>query len=300
MAEITVFTGSSGLNTKVDPVRLSFDPDTGVQDLAVAYNVNHDITGRVSRRKGYEATDVAVSAHSLWCDGGDCFFVTGTSLTRLNQDFSTDVVTTVTENARVVYAQVTDKTYWMNGFEKGVIENGVNSDWVMGDYYGPETDRVLFDPPIGTILSYSAGRFYVGEGNMVWYSDPYDLNSFDLARAFFPFQSSVRMFRPVTGGFWAGDETTVYFIQGSPEEAQKIIKLDYPVLRYTDVLVEMEKIPAFESDGVGVIFATTKGFCLGLPTGQLFTLTHKKIDYPVALEGAAQVLGDKYITLLKP
>jgi len=39
----------TGLNTKVDPVRLEYDPKTGVEELSVAYNVDIDDTGRVGR-----------------------------------------------------------------------------------------------------------------------------------------------------------------------------------------------------------------------------------------------------------
>ena len=36
---IVIFSSSNGLNNKIDPVRLPYDPDTGVQDLAVPQGV---------------------------------------------------------------------------------------------------------------------------------------------------------------------------------------------------------------------------------------------------------------------
>jgi len=54
MAEITVFSGATGINNIVDPVRLKFDPDTGIGELAEAVNVVIDQTGRISRKHGME------------------------------------------------------------------------------------------------------------------------------------------------------------------------------------------------------------------------------------------------------
>ncbi len=295
-----IFSASNGLNTKIDPARILFDPETGVQDLAVAYNVDHDPTGRVSRRKGYEATAVTSDCHSLFSDGGDCFYVSGTTLYRLNSDYTSTSVATVTDGARVSYVQLMSRTYWMNGFEKGVVENGVNSDWVKGTYYGPDTTRELYDPPIGTMLSYHGGRFYVVQGNVVWYSDPFNLNAFDLARSFFPFQSQIKMFRPLAGGYWASDEKNIYFLSGTnPKEVEKIKRASYPAISHTDCFVNIAKLPEMQTSGIAVIFTTTQGICVGLPTGEFFNLSHKKLDLPAVEKGTAIVLDDKYITTLQ-
>ncbi|HBF43032.1 MAG TPA: hypothetical protein DDW42_05260, partial [Desulfobacteraceae bacterium] len=112
---LNIFTGSTGLNTEVDPVRLPFEPQSGVQDLAVAYNVDHDATGRISRRKGFSATTRTENAHSLWCDGGECLFASGTSLYVLNPDFTLTSVATITDGARLSYVQVHNKAFWANG-----------------------------------------------------------------------------------------------------------------------------------------------------------------------------------------
>jgi hypothetical protein len=162
-----------GLNILVDPVRIAFDPDSGVQDLAVAYNVDHDRTGRVSRRKGFAQTDRTEDVHSLWCDGGECFFVSGTSLCVLGSDYTYKTIATVTAGARVSYLQFGKRAYWMNGFEKGYVEESVAYSWDKGAYVGPDTQREFSGPPIGTIIRYRAGRAYIVQGPVIWYSEPY-------------------------------------------------------------------------------------------------------------------------------
>jgi len=169
---IVIFRGSNGLNVKTDPTRIPFNAELGLADLAVAVNIDHDSTGRVSRRKGFAATSVTAAVHSLWCGGGPCLFVTGTSLCLLSASYTYQVLATVTSGARMSYFQLESQTYWMNGYEKGYIEAGVNNSWTKGTYVGPYTTRQFSDPPIGHLIAYEHGRTWVAQGNVVWYSEP--------------------------------------------------------------------------------------------------------------------------------
>ena len=156
---ITIFRASSGLNVNIDPVRLPFDPQTGVTDLAVAVNIAHDQTGRPSRRKGFDDTGVTEACHSIFCDGGDALAVIGTSLCLVSPDLTGyRSLCTVTAGARVSYARVSNSIFWVNGFEKGYVQNGANHAWVKGTYYGPTSLRVLSDPPTGSIVFAFNGR----------------------------------------------------------------------------------------------------------------------------------------------
>jgi hypothetical protein len=298
---VNIFSGSNGLNTRTDPARLSFDPDTGVQDLAVAYNVDHDRTGRISRRKGYSATARTEDIHSLFCDGGACVFVTGTSLCQLHADYSYSVVATVTSGARVGYLQLHNRVYWANGFEKGYIENSVNHSWVAGTYYGPVTTRQYSDPPIGTRLAWFGGSIFVIQGNAAWYSNLFDLNAFDLSRNFYQFQTSIRMWRPIADGIYVSTERNTYFLPGAvSNDLGRMQVADYPAVEWTDANVPLEKIGSGEVKGIGAIWTSTEGICVGLPQGQMLNLSLKKIKYPNSRRGAGIVIDDRYIGLLEP
>ena len=120
------FKSSTGLNNKVDPVRASYHPELGVQELSIAENVDFDSTGRPSRRKGWASTTVTTDSHSLFSAGGQCLFVTGTSLCSLDTDFAVDVIRTVTEGARMRYCLVGDKIYYSNGNEIGYARAGIS------------------------------------------------------------------------------------------------------------------------------------------------------------------------------
>ena len=126
-----IFRGSSGLNVNVDPTRIFFDPESGISDLAAAYNVDHDRTGRISRRKGYtKVNDTAF--HSIFYGGSDIIGVTGTSLCVLSNGLAEyRVIDTVTADAKLSCVQLADAICWVNGHEKGFIRNGVSYPWVM-------------------------------------------------------------------------------------------------------------------------------------------------------------------------
>jgi len=302
---ITIFRASTGLNQKVDPSRVKFDGQTGVQDLTVAYNVDHDQTGRINRRKGYAVTARTEAVHSLWCDGGPCLFVTGTSLCLLGADMSYTALATVTSGATVDYEQVEEKAYWVNGYEKGIVENGSNSSWVRGTYYGPETKRNLSDPPIGTLVAAHSGHIYVARGKNLFYSDAYDFNAFDLSRGFLPFEHGLRMVRPVAGGIFVGTEAAVYFLAGKdPKRFEVEMVAESPVVRGTDVKLDLSDI-GYEDlrqnmTGVGAMWTCHAGIYMGLPNGMAYNLTYKKLTKRSGLAGSGLVINDRYVALLNP
>jgi hypothetical protein len=302
---MSVFKGSTGLNTKVDPVRLPYDPRTGVQDLAVAYNVVHDDTGRVSRRKGFTATTRTEDIHSLFCDGGFCLFVTGNALCRLNADYTYASLRNVTTGARMRCVQVAGKIYYANGHETGVVkEAGTSWSWVKGDYVGPATTRQYSNPPIGTILAYYNGRIYVVQGKTVWYSEPFAYGAFDLARNHFDFDENVTMFRPVAEGFWVGTEkNTLFLVGGTPQEFRRVVTAGYGVIEGTDDRIDLGKLGSGEMAGIGAIWTSNEGICVGAPGGHFSNLTEDKIDlWPdiTARFGAGLCMNDNYISLLEP
>lgn len=302
MAEpVLMFSGSSGLNVKVDPARLAYDPKSGVQDLAVAYNVDHDQTGRVSRRKGYAATIRTESTHSLFCQDGPCLFVQDDKLYLLNADFTKTELTTVTAGAKMRYCEVADRLYYANGTEIGYVKDGAANAWTVGTYYGPETTRTLTGPPIGTRVASHNAYMYVIQGSIAWHSEPFGPDLWDLARSFLPFATQIRMFYPLVGGIFVSTERATYWLQGDvPQEMRRRTVATYPAIEDTEAPVDLSKITTGEMQGVGVMWTAAEGICLGLPTGEMLNLTQRKLVYPSSLRGAALTLDDRYIAVLEP
>ena len=156
----TVFSGTTGLNNALDPVRLAFDPKTGITELSQAINVNVDNSGRLSRRLG-RTLKRAEASRNGFAHGEVCLFVAGTSLYQMYPDYSRVALrTTLTDGLRMRYAAVADRVYYTNGLEKGYVKDGADFIWSKGDYaLSFDSNRLLSDPPNGHLLGWFGGTW---------------------------------------------------------------------------------------------------------------------------------------------
>jgi hypothetical protein len=298
---VTIYKKTDGLNNVDAPIRVPFNAETGVVDLTEAYNVDVDSSGRLSRRKGFTATGRTESSRDIFCDGGECLYVSGTALYRLNPDYSrTGVRSGLTADKQMYYVQVGDRIYYSNGVERGYVVNGVSSVWQVSAYVGPATFRVFSSPPYGTILAFHSSRLYMVVDSVLWYSEPFAYNWWDMARNFIPFSYDIRMVRAVKDGLYVGDERGVYFLQGtSPKEFNFISVSDSPMVKGTDVSISGLDVKDDAIYNKVAVWTGQDGICLGLPGGDVKNLTKNKVTYPSSQLGAAAVLKDKYLTLLQ-
>ena len=312
-SRITLFKGSSGLNTKLDPARIEYNSKSGVHELGACKNIEIDDSGRVSRKKGY--TEQATGDfHSLWCDTGDVMVVKNDALCVLHPDWTTTPIRNVTPGARMAYVQVDDAIYYSNGIERGKVRtrgffDGLSYVWNAGDYVGPETDRELSDPPTGTHLEYFAGRMWIAQGRVVWYSEQFNLSTFDLASNLIEFEDPVIMVRATVDGLFISTEKNTFFIAGTdPDGMSERLIADYPALEWSDVkfygtITPMQGGGASINAAGGHLCAawfTSKGACAGGPEGQFYNLTEDKIDLPSALSGAGLIWDGMYIGNMNP
>lgn len=294
--------GSRGLNNKVDPLRVRSDPETGVQDLAIAYNVDHDESGRISRRRGWETTPITSSCHSLWSDGIDCLFVTGNALCVLGPDFTYTSIRNVTVNARMSYARVANKVYYCNGHERGFVLAGVSYSWDLAtEVHGPSSPRQWQDPPTGELLCYFRGRMYVIKGRVAWYSEPFGVHLFDPGRNYLAFESDITMFAGVKEGVFVGTETDVTLLRGRrPAEFLYERATTFGVVPGTVTNIDLSRIGDGSMKGIGVMWTSPEGICLGTAEGEVLNLTERRLTYPRARYGAGLYLGDRYVSTLEP
>ena len=310
MANSKLFRGASGLNTRIDPARLRYDPERGVQELAVAYNIDIDDSGRISRRKGYTQRS-ATSAHSLFATDDLCFFVSGSSLYMLHSDYSSTALMTVTAGARMSYAPVNEQVYFTNGFEKGVFQDGSISAWELpSTFVGPNTTRTFVGPPLGSIVRHYKGRIYVVQANFVFYSEPLDYSRFDMTRNFVPFEKDIILFQPLSDGFWVGTSNGMEYLAGSePKDFQRnavtdLVPIQHSEAPFTGKLVLTEGgLPLIDpsAPGPALIWLTKQGVCYGAPGGNFFNLTRAKLaELPSGRTGSGTIIDGRYIGLVDP
>ncbi|MEN8250665.1 MAG: hypothetical protein ABFS32_17155 [Bacteroidota bacterium] len=294
---VPYFKSSTGLNTKVDPTRIGYDPETGVSDLALAVNITHDDTGRPYRRNGYELLQTG-SYHSLFCDGGDCFVGIGKGLWQVGTDYSLTGVRGDLSGSRIGFLQRGSETYYCNDFQNGVIKNGQSFNWPTGIHEGPETTRQFSEAPIGRHIAFFNGRWYISQGNTVWISEPFAPGLFDMARGFLQFKSAIRMIKPVKEGIFISDSKAIWFFRGTdPSEFSQKQLTAYPVLEWSDAIDYIEGYEiGLETPGLCALWGTVEGAMIGTTDGRVVTLTKDKIQYPkIGSQGSGLLRGNRFI-----
>lgn len=302
---LKIFKGTTGINNKIDPVRLKYNWKTGVQELKLGVNIDVDDTGRPSRRDGHLITALTGAYHSLFCDGGECLGVTGTALKVIHADYTATGIRNVTVGVRMDYCQVGDRIYYLNGFEKGYVENSTNYTWAVGSYVGPTTTKKFSSPPIGHLLTLYNGRMYIAQDDVVWYSEPFAYGAYNMAQNFIPFSSRTKFLRAVNDGIYVGDEKDIYFHKGKiPKEFEQTKVANYPAIEGTAEKVPGSRIGKLDMEvnfpGEVIMLTTKEGICIAGHGGQFINLSERRLDYPSAQFGAGLYKDGKYISLLQP
>lgn len=301
MAESIILKGALGINNKIDPLRHQYNSDTGVGFLAEAVNCDIDDSGMISRRSGQVELS-AVTSHSVFCDKGDCFVMqdrtveNDAALYKVGTDLSlTGVRSGMTKAARTSFCQVGAKTYYSNGYQNGVIEDGISSPWpVVTTHVGAVTVRAFYDAPIGNHLAFFQQAMWIAEDNVIWVSEPNAFGKFDFSRKYFQFGSNVILIKPVSGGVWVSDESKIGFIASSNkfEDMRWDKKSSFPAHEWSEniELVDLSKTE-LQIPGLSAVWSNDQGICVGTADGELIITTKEKLVYPTGASGATVVNG---------
>jgi len=304
MKTIVLFDKVAGLNNVDAPTRMVYDPSNSIINLAEAVNIDVDNTGRPKRRCGFTATTRTESSHSMFTGRTGTYFIAGTVMYRLNGDATrTSIATGIVADLPMYYIEVLDTIYFANGLQKGTLVNGVYTDWSVGTYYGPTTHRQFSAPPTGTILEVYNGTMFIVVKNVLWYSERFGMNLFDLARNFIWFEDDITMVVAVKDGLYVSTTKKVVFLQGSyPDEFKQFHVSDQPAVPGTAVKVNAEdvesgNVSAFKSSmsGKGVIWTTLSGIYFGHEGGESKCLTGNRIKLPSVSSGCAAFHDGRYL-----
>jgi hypothetical protein len=300
MQPITIFRGTSGLNTVADPARIPMTK-SGINDVAEIVNMRIDQYGRPSRRPGLTLLESG-SFHSLFCDGGDCFVVqTRTSddaIMRVASDGSlTGVASGFAHNRRMDWAQYGDKTYFCNGVDNGVIEGGAASPLELGEYYGPDTNREFSKIENIQHIEVHAGRLFVSTGPILFWSEVYRFDLFDMAASFVQFHTDIRMIKSVDGGVYVSSGRNSYFLSGlNPGGFTSRRVASFPAVEWSDAAEKVDGVDIGFDPGLCALWASPEGAILGTPGGSIINLTKSKIIYPENVtRGFGALVGYEFI-----
>ena len=290
--------GSSGLNTVDDPTRIRYNSKSGISDLGVAVNVTISPSKRINRRTG-KTLRIPLDSHSLFCDGGECVFVHDSGLYLLETNWNYRLLCSLLNNDCMAYTQVGNRIYYTNNQDLGYVEDGIRCAWAKTkDYVGPTTQKVFTGPFAGNHLAYHGGRIYISTDNILWYSEYAAHDWYDMARNFIPFNTKIRMIRPVTGGLFVSTSKAIYFLEGLvPGEFTKRTGTSYPALEWSDAIDYLDgaDISEMEISGLCALWTTKEGAMLGTPEGGIINLNKKKVVYPHGTKGRSLLRGLNFI-----
>lgn len=294
---ITLFSGSSGLNTTIDPQRLSFEDG----ELAQAVNVSIDDRGLVELRKGHTLAQ-AGDFHSLFCDGGDCFVVqertSDAAIMQVNADLSlTGIRSCLSKGLSMGWCQANTLTFYGNGESFGVIENGVSSAWAVDAYNGPADSSLTFlsSIPVPNLLDYdSAGTIAIASGqNLRWNRFPFLFGLF-AQRDVITLPTPITMVKAVAGGWFVSDGRYVRFYPGPLlHQSSERRVTNAPATGAAIGLVDAADLGM--EGGHGIVWSATDGVWFGDADGTATNLTRAKIDYPSGYTRGACLVYNKHI-----
>ncbi len=287
---VIIFSGALGLNTVVDPVRVSYDPETGVSDLGVAINIRLDDTGRPGRVDGFSSVEPG-EFHSLFCDGGDCFVGKDTALYQVAGDLTTTGIRSGLSGDRISYTQAVDKTYYSNGLQNGILKDGISTPWVKDEYLGPDTSKYLTAAPIGHHLATAFSRIFIAEDDVLWWSEAFRYGLYNQAINFVRFPSKILMVKPVASGLFVSDRSKTYFLSGTdPHSFIQRMVATYPAHEWSDAIDYVEGMDIGLEPGLCAMWTSPEGAVLGTPSGQLININKSKIIYPENCQSGASLL----------
>lgn len=302
MANINVFTTATGINNKIDPVRIRFKD--GISDLAKAINVDIDPSGRITRRAGYQLR-ASGNYNSLYKYKDFMYVVKNNYLGMLHNDYSFTPIVKIQNTEKISYIDIENTLYFANGFQNGKIIDKTYYDWVASDYVGPETTKTFSSPPIGNLLELYNGRMFIAqeiaENYILWFSQPFAYNWYDLERNFFLFNSPITMLKAVSDGLYIGTTTETYFLSGAyPEEFSLKVVSSSGVIRNSAVRYMAYKTPYREILFDKVIFwGSPEGIFIGGNSGKIFNITFDRIVYPKINSGTGFIHNNKYHLIMR-
>jgi hypothetical protein len=302
---ITLFDGAVGLNTVLDPQRLSHGTreTPNYIELAEAVNVSIDDRGLVSLRKGDQLAQ-AGSFHSLFCDGGDCFVIqertSDAVIMQVNPNMTlTGIRSGLAKNRRTSFTQANNDTFYANGAQNGFIRGGVSSPWPVDTYHGPETNLSFVAAPVGNHVAFKpGGLMLIGAGPVLWINhEPFSFGMFNQRSGFVQFGSDIRMICPVAAGVFVSDSEQTWFLRGQSwfdfvqERVDTAPAIEWSLAHDRIALRDT----GIDASGFGRFWASTDGVCIGLDDGSIINLTKEKINYPKGYNEGACLITNSHI-----
>ena len=162
----------------------------------------------------------------------------------------------------------------------------------------------LWDAPKGSIVRWAHGRLYIAQGNIVWWSQPYQYDLFNIKDDYGYFDEEVTSLCPTPGGLWVSSDK-IYYVSGKdPSNAKLTEKELAQVVRGSEVkfsgaYIFIENTPL----GYKWLVTTDRGIFVLFNDGVILNISEQNISMPKAFDAAAGFIQEdginRYVSLLR-
>jgi len=297
-----LFHGFSGINNSVKQTKIGIS-ENAVAGLSSANNVFIGVGGTLETVPE-EVISLSGSFHSLWGLKDKFYCVKDETASAvlycgnvLNGALSMRTVAVgLSKGSMVSYTKLGEDIYYSNGIDKGYIDdNDVRFDWPI-QHNSRLLDLVTFTP--GSHIDVLAGRMLSINGDEIRFSESFLPGLYDDVKNRRRLNSAGQMVCSVGSGAYVSDEDYVYFLTEVDPNKWKLKKvLDYPAIAYGQYpnLVDPSFF-GFQTRQPSLLFNTQEGVCIGMPSGEVYNLTHKRYHSTTAYE--ALTIFDESLVIL--
>ena len=294
----------SGIRNTVTRERLKQD------ELEAAVNVDFDDTGQASRRGGRRKV-LSGDVHSVKTIGGRTLAVVDKQLGWIDTAYQFHGLGFTAGAEKLSYTQVGDITFFASLATSGKIIGDEVLPWggdASGEWLSPvitPTDTLgavfgtlLTPPPRAEHIAGYRGRIYLAAGRYAWGTELWMFDYIDKTRNFLQFEEDITMMAPVDDGIYFGTKANLWFLSGTLSDGfQRRNILEYGVIPgslvsapTTDIHPNARNAPFPEN--MGILFMTERGIAAGFDEGQVFDLTHGRVEFPAATAAASLYRSD--------
>lgn len=183
---------------------------------------------------------------------------------------------------------ILDNAIFSNGIAVGIC-NTTTAQQVVFDTsdFGDRTFDYSIPLPFNDVETF-AGRNYYACNERVYYTPVFGYYKLRLGKDYFRFPDTVTMIAKVEDGLFIGTlDETFYLSDREPRKASLLKVANVGVIEGTKTYVEGSIVGDGSSTELLPIWATSTGFCVGLPNGQISRVTQKSVSLPKGSLGSA-------------
>jgi hypothetical protein len=198
--------------------------------------------------------------------------------------------------AKRLYLTTTNGEIFYQAAEIHVLSTSLTYANDGGELTVPLETMHLQEAPAGQIVKHFRGHMLVAADGVLYYSQPYAYELFNL-REYFNFEARIVLVAPLEDGLFVCTETHHYWLPGlKPDDFAQAKKAQHGAIEGTLVYTEGRNVGE-GTDGIVAVWLSREGVCVASNGGGLHVLTHERLNMNVKrARGASVIINDRLIT----